>query len=951
MDKLDIINKDCININENSVNAINSKIDELILFIYDIDEKINESENKVFDILFKPFDEIYNKLENIYNDIEDEIYDIISIFKNKLDNAFENIINISKDLVEKAIETIQTNECVEIGLNEILKQGDKFYQKANLLIEKVGLKNPMELIGKFQTLCEGMDKYEKSSQIDETINILNDIIIEALINILSEALQNSEIGKFLKESSDALLKGMESMKKNLKDELKEIVALPERENSNNIDKLKKICDKNYLDIIKFKTMYEKIQNGFKNLMSIMINMISKNIIQGLKFPNESKTIMYINSKIGKNPLKKIIIKQSEILLRTLKDILPLLSNFIKNIISILKLNDDPYDSFRNLFSEFSNNSFNKIKDGLSESIDNIKIGILSLIKDLISGKLKNKNNDVILSWTDYFIKGIKVCSNVTEAETLSKLLIDNEIISIDGELNKKNILELKDLNNIKIKNFPVKLKLDLKKNYNELKSKIGNKIKNTINLNPKEIIMKMITETEKKINLKINEEIQSITQKFSNIFKDGINLILIKENECKKLIKSEINIYIEKLIKGAINNLKTFKEIIKVKSNEISNEANKLYSSMWDKINNFEEIINTSFKEITTSLINKVFCILELIKDLKTKFDLNILLDTVKKTSENIYNSILNIIKTVITQINQALATFKNFTGNVGQDINKKSTDILNSFLYRFNNDIRPFFEYIKNLEIGYNEININNFMLDKTFNPFSLLPIMNEIKEKKKTLDEILVNVIDKREEILNSIEDLILLINKIYDFIVKEEDNILNKLFAPCNNFIEKLEKISNEIQNKINSIIFPIISPIINDYLEKIKSYYFKLFSTFINKIDSIGNNFVDKIENSNKQLIQLEQKTVDIAEKGFKNIKNAFKKIKFYQEETLLTEITSLCKDIKDYDERGVEMEIIAELCSNIISEFKKMIKDCIKESELCTLLEKDYNSFIKDLGLN
>ena len=77
----------------------------------------------------------------------------------------------------------------------------------------------------------------------------------------------------------------------------------------------------------------------------------------------------------------------------------------------------------------------------------------------------------------------------------------------------------------------------------------------------------------------------------------------------------------------------------------------------------------------------------------------------------------------------------------------------------------------------------------------------------------------------------------------------------------------------------------------------------------------------------------------------------KSIIFDKSETLLSEFTSLCRDIKDYNEKEVEMDIISELMSSIINEWKKMIRDCIKESELCELIKKDYNSFIQDLGWN
>lgn len=359
INQLDIINKNSITINENNVNIIKSQIDELIMYIYDIDEKINIKGNEILDILFKPYDDIKIKLEKIYNDTEDKVNNIISIVKKDFNYNFQKLINSTKDLIGKTLEKVQDNKIIEKGLNEALKQGDKIYKNVNELLKKAGLDNPMTLLRKFQSLYEGMDQYEKSSQMDETINILNDVIIDALINILFEALQNSEKGKFLKEGSDALLKGMESMKNNLKNELKEIGALNGSEISSSANKkntLMKIINKNNFDILKFNFGYEKIQNGFKKLMDVFLNMISKNMIKELKFPKEAQTIMYINSKIGKNPLKKMILKQSEIILKTIKDILPLLSNFIKKIIFILKLNDDPYDSLQSLFGEFSSDS-------------------------------------------------------------------------------------------------------------------------------------------------------------------------------------------------------------------------------------------------------------------------------------------------------------------------------------------------------------------------------------------------------------------------------------------------------------------------------------------------------------------------------------------------------------------------------------------------------------------
>ena len=81
------------------------------------------------------------------------------------------------------------------------------------------MKKPAELLNKLKSLNNDMKKYEKSSNMDETINLLNDTIIDALIDILGEALKNSSIGNFIKNCSEKVLKAMESTKKDIKSEI------------------------------------------------------------------------------------------------------------------------------------------------------------------------------------------------------------------------------------------------------------------------------------------------------------------------------------------------------------------------------------------------------------------------------------------------------------------------------------------------------------------------------------------------------------------------------------------------------------------------------------------------------------------------------------------------------------------------------------------------------------
>lgn len=58
-----------------------------------------------------------------------------------------------------------------------------------------------------------MRNYEQNSQMDETIRILDDMIINELIRILLEALQNNKVSNFIKKGAEALLKEMDKFQK------------------------------------------------------------------------------------------------------------------------------------------------------------------------------------------------------------------------------------------------------------------------------------------------------------------------------------------------------------------------------------------------------------------------------------------------------------------------------------------------------------------------------------------------------------------------------------------------------------------------------------------------------------------------------------------------------------------------------------------------------------------
>jgi len=236
IDKLDLIKNECDKINENVENKIIIKNDELIDYIYDLDEKINEKIEKILDKLFNPYEKLIKELKNLFNEIQDKIYEMKNIFIRKLNEVEEKMKKYFENLINKGAEKLGNLIPGEININ--LKERDesnnnstalnrRFNCNINSMISKGnnGLKKLNETIKNLQSLLEEMKKYEESSKMDETINILNNEVLSELIRLLVEAFKNSKVGDFIKKAAEELLKGMENTKKNLRGELQNMGAI------------------------------------------------------------------------------------------------------------------------------------------------------------------------------------------------------------------------------------------------------------------------------------------------------------------------------------------------------------------------------------------------------------------------------------------------------------------------------------------------------------------------------------------------------------------------------------------------------------------------------------------------------------------------------------------------------------------------------------------------------
>ena len=221
IDKQNSIKNEFININENISNKIIAKIDELIDYIYDLDEEINEKSTRILDKIFEPFEVIINELKNISNKIIDKIYEIKNELMRKLDEEEEKMKKMVENIIDKAEEKLENFIPDKVNINSISLKGNVIDNKSKDQLKKL-VKIPSNLIKKLQSLQEGMRKYEESSKMDETINILNDTILDELIRLLIEAFKNSKVGDFIMKGAQELLKEIENTKNNLRGELQDI---------------------------------------------------------------------------------------------------------------------------------------------------------------------------------------------------------------------------------------------------------------------------------------------------------------------------------------------------------------------------------------------------------------------------------------------------------------------------------------------------------------------------------------------------------------------------------------------------------------------------------------------------------------------------------------------------------------------------------------------------------
>jgi len=681
---------------------------------------------------------------------------------------------------------------------------------------------------------------------------------------------------YVNKSNDIIImnKTLEDMNKFLS----EIILNTYLNKSDDVEKLK-VLTTNFIDdvIIYFLNNinipmehdYEEVLNktnlayDLLNKIEIQTKILSNNI------PKNIEKIIELNNKrdILRIKLTADLKKYDEIIIKN--------DNWIKTVINELKkyktINvDDENDKLKKneelyktheIILEKNLKDFNKIKNILSEFVKYETI-LNSKIDRMKDDSDKNINATPIKSFFEYLGK---IDSQTSDIDIINELTKFNNS-DINNDIFKEN-----NTDNTKFYEFKYKIE-EYEKYLSLFKYKITTVLKNIENKSKIGTVYKSNQKNIQKcdeliliMNNIIKDKIQILNKISTNEFnifdkiKDNIEIYIIKINEIKGVFadtSKEVKVYIEKEID-------LFKLEIEIKQ-KIENLKKNLsliaeIDTLFFDIENYKILINTENIKINQLMENVNISFIN-------EKDVNIRLNN-NNNEINFYSFYLNVIQ----YINNDISTiFVNYDPNrISKNLyllnQMHVTDYKMNMIknYYFNNNIKD-------------SINLMDKILFELFK--------NYIENLQKKINEILIFIIKKKDEIITKRSSFIKEIIKIYDDIIKEKQElyIIFSIDKQTNDILEtkKYSELLNIVENmkeiNINFIKQKTITKETNDttkQTEIIKTKINILQTKYgkIGKIESILNEFVIEL-NKKKKLNEFNIKSneFDLLQKFIENV---------------------------------------------------------------------------------
>ncbi len=579
------------------------------------------------------------------------------------------------------------------------------------------------------------------NQLNQKYNIIESKLSETekIINTIKDNLLNLNIPDNLHLKLNEIDTKLENLNKE-KDELYNLIDSYSKDvgilNS-------KIAELDNL-VLKIETFKEEI-NSYKTYLEPLLN-LKENIE---KLPEIFNTL---------NELKeKDIIKENAI-----NSLQNLSEKLQENIETIIKQNENKITDILNKLDYLSSDYEIKTNE-LLQLIENYKISL-----DNFNKKLDEFNTIIDTKIIDYF-QNYQVKIDLSQSDKILEL--ENNLENLYNIVNNLNN-NIENLNN------------DLKANKEEIISLIEEKITEYVNNVQAEIDAaqtEKILELDKKIEnlnnqyvnvqslidaiqsqkiFELEEKINNTKKEFDNILNETQHLIENKIIEYVTNVQAQIDAAQTDYIKKIENELSDFKTQV---NNNLENNKNEIFINLKEQLN---EILLTKISEINNNLINllneNILKILNEIKDFSNNQMLDIIDSKINENYINLKNELINTIE-----------SHKDHTQKLIDYIQDIKISELTNKLNNIENSIENKIQNIYNqIDIKINEKIENN-----------LTNVINNLNKNVEKINESLTKKEELEEELLETTPDLPYDIDKLIDFMNKEDINS-NNLFIKPNN-----------------------------------------------------------------------------------------------------------------------------------------------------------------------
>lgn len=497
-------------------------------------------------------------------------------------------------------------------------------------------------------------------------------------------------------------------------------------------------------VLRIETFKEEI-NSYKTYLEPLIN-LKENIE---KLPEIFNTINELKEK-------DLIIENSINSLQNLSE------NLKENIKTFIKEYENKINNILNKLDYLSNDYEIKTNESL-QVMQNYKISL-----DDLKTKLDEFNSIIDTKIIDYF-QNYQVKIDLSQSDKLLELENNLEnLYNIVNNLNKN----IENLNN------------DTKTKQREIISLIEEKITEYVSNVQAEIDSaqtQKILELDKKIEnlnnqyvnvqslidaiqsqkiFELEEKINNTKKEFDNILNETQHLIENKIIEYVTNVQSQIDAAQTDYIKKIEDELTNFKTQV---NNTLENNKNEIFINLKEQLN---EILLTKISEINNNIINSlnenILKILNEIKDFSNNQMLNIIDSKINENHINLKNELINTME-----------SHKDHTQKLIDYIQDIKISELTNKLNDIENNIQ---NKIQNI---YNQIDIK--IKQEIEN--NLTNIVNNLNKNVEKINEALIKKDELEEESLEITPDLPYDIDKLIDFMNKEDINS-NNLFIKPNN-----------------------------------------------------------------------------------------------------------------------------------------------------------------------